>query len=496
MGKLIKNKKGNVENWKNLGKVCFVKILAFMIIFLFISSYAFANPVVGKDESLIVVKRKSVLTAAAVTLHIFLDGQLRLSLKNGEQGQFSVSNGEHSILGFFNRNYPGKGEEIGFSADSQQITFEAEPRGVFNSYTNLTKINEAYIGKGIYVGVVSFGSNAEDLTGGMPIYLNGPGYNSIQSILDTNYIKTSQQGTALYYAIHKALANLTVNSGKILTDMASVGLITFTDGLDNNSTSLGLSPIESQNFAGRQIREYSSYIKSQIESRKIFNKNITAFSIGVPGNDVNDVSVFSSSLQGLANNGDNVYNISNIVDLNNKFASIADQLVAMTTNMTFTVSTPSYPVGTKIRMTFDVSGDVNDSNSAEKSNRYLQGDVSINNGQYVLTNIRYSGGISALSGNNISGRLNGTEVSYIFPDFQGYNGRTDTVKQWSQEKGSVSWQINSEYKLGESIKANMEEKSLVIYLVLDSSNSLSQDDIIAIREATKNFVRTLYNKIN
>jgi hypothetical protein len=188
--------------------------------------------------------------------------------------------------------------------------------------------------------------------------------------------------------------------------------------------------------------------------------------------------------------------ISDIADLNTKFASVANQLVALTTNMTFTTVTPSYPVGTKIRMTFDVPAGVNDGAAAANSGRYLQGEVTVNSGKYVLSNITYGGNISALSGNSITGALNGTEISYVFPDFKGYDSASDTVRQWSQESGGNPWQINSEYKLGESMKVNREEKSLLIYLVLDSSNSLSADDVISIREATKNFIRILYNAIN
>jgi hypothetical protein len=143
-------------------------------------------------------------------------------------------------------------------------------------------------------------------------------------------------------------------------------------------------------------------------------------------------------------------------------------------------------------MTFDIPANITDGNTAAASRKFIQGEVSINNGKYILTNIIYGSGISSTSGAAINGVLNGTEVAYVFQSFTGYDSNTDTVKQWIQPGGSNAWQINSEYSLGESIKRGVDKKSMVIYLVLDCSNSLQDNDIRAIRDAAKEFVRTVY----
>jgi hypothetical protein len=360
------------------------------------------------------------------------------------------------------------------------------------AYPRLTNINTEPLAGKAYIGIISFGPNANDLTGGSPIYLNRGGYNRILSILDKDYKKTPQQGTSLYYAVHKALANLTANELKFPKDLVAVNLLTFTDGIDNNSTSLGLQPLENQNFGGKQSSAYLAYDRSQITTRKVSGKNVTAYAAGIRGNDVNDVAAFTSSLQALASDSGNFYELSNFAEVNAKFSEIANKLTVITTDMTFTVTTPSYPVGSKVRMTFDVPVNITDGNAAVSSKKFIQGEVSVNSGKYVLTNIVYGPGISSTSGSVVNGILNGTEVSYVFSSFTGYDSNTDTVKQWVQSGGSNTWQINSEYTLGESIKRGIDKKSVVIYLVLDCSNSLQDNDISAIRDAAKAFVRTVY----
>jgi hypothetical protein len=461
-----------------------------MALFFLPAGFVSADTPVGPDESLIIVTRKDN-TRHALSHLVFIDGKEQFRIEDGESRQIVVPNGTHTISTRFTKMHPVS--EMKFTAESsRRITFEiGYPKG-FGVRPYLTKTSELLLGKGVYIGVVSAGANVEDLTGGGPIRLDSAGYNKVLNILDSNYRKTSQQGTSLYYGVHRALANMAASAGQFAFEMDAVNLVTFTDGLDNNSTSLALQPIEGQNFGGRQPREYQSYIRSQIESRRIFGKNITTFSIGVPGSDVADRSAFTASLQTLASEGRNFFEMENFSDLNSKFGEIAARLSSVVTNMTFTVSTPSYPVGTKVRMTFDVPGNVNDGNGAANSTKYLQGEVAVKDGKYMLSNIVYRGGINSLAGGTIIGTLNGTEVNYTFPNFTGYNSGQDTVKQWSQSEGTV-WQVNSEYRLGEAIQSTVIGRSMIIYLVLDNSNSLQDDDVVKIREAAKSFTGMLYN---
>ncbi|MDR0909633.1 MAG: hypothetical protein LBM77_07685 [Spirochaetaceae bacterium] len=342
---------------------------------------------------------------------------------------------------------------------------------------------------GVYVGVISFASDAKDITNG-PIYLDSEGYQNLISILDKDYVKTNTEGTSLYYAVHLAMADMSSDASALPGNLESANILTFTDGLDNNSTSLGLSPLEGQDFRGKQASEYLSYIKNQIADRKINGVHLTSFSAGVQGIDIRDSNSFTESLDGIASYSDDVFQLSNFSQLDAKFSEIAKELTVIDTNLTFTVFTPSYPVGTKIRMTFDVPPN-GDAAAASASSRYLEGTVGLANGSYVLQDIAYAG-TGSDSGASITGNLKGTEVSYVFNDFTGYNAVNDTVRQWYQQADAGAWQVNSESRLGEAAKTDIRKDSTVVYLVLDSSNSLQDSDLISIREAAKEFIETLY----
>jgi hypothetical protein len=349
--------------------------------------------------------------------------------------------------------------------------------------------------EGVYVGLVSFAPTAADITGGAPIFLDATGKAELDKILDQQYKMSNQQGTSLYYADHLALSNMSKNTGRYPLDLISANIVTFTDGLDNNSTSLGLSVIEGKNFKGKPVEEYQQYIKGEIANRKIKGKPITAYSAGVKGSDVNDDAAFTASLKALASKEENAYtSISNYAELNERFKDIAKDLVNVNSDTTFKVVTPSYPVNTLVRITFDLPANITSSDRAARSRKYVQGRVDVSNGKYVLNEIEYSG-VSSVSGKSIVGSMNGTNVNYEFRHFEGYNSNSDFISQWTVASGSNIWQINSEKIEGDDTKIDMQIKSSLIYLVLDSSTSLAPQDVIDIRNASKAFVQTLYDSV-
>jgi hypothetical protein len=82
------------------------------------------------------------------------------------------------------------------------------------------------------------------------------------------------------------------------SNLDSVSVVTFTDGLDNNSTSPNLKALEGQSFAGLRLSEYQTYLQSELSRRNIREKPITAYSVGVQGKDVFDNAAFSTSIFG------------------------------------------------------------------------------------------------------------------------------------------------------------------------------------------------------
>jgi hypothetical protein len=348
---------------------------------------------------------------------------------------------------------------------------------------------------GVYIGLLSFAADVQDLTGGELIYLNDEGRNQLLQAL-SKYNRASGAGTALYYAVHQALYNLTAHESSFPDNLSSINLLTFTDGLDNNSTSLALPTLEEQDFQGKSTDSYASYIKEQLSDRRIAGKRLTSFATGVQGGDVEDKAAFSATLQSLASttgtSATNFYELSDFSELHQKFQDIANNLTIINRDLTFTIITPSYQPGTKIRMTFDVAEQTLEAFS--QSTRYVEGEVSINGSTYELINIAYSSGVSSSSEGPVQGTLNGTEVSYIFNNFVVTDAKWD-LQQWILNPGAATWQRNSEYTMGDSLKIAVEKRSSVIYLVLDNSRSLVDTDIASIRNAVENFINLLYLKL-
>jgi hypothetical protein len=79
----------------------------------------------------------------------------------------------------------------------------------------------------------------------------------------------------------------------------------------------------------------------------------------------------------------------------------------------------------------------------------------------------------------------------------GYDSAIDELnaKQWLMSPGSSSWQINSEYKPKGATDVQVEKRSSIIYLVLDSSTSLSPTQIDQVRAAAQQFITSLYNQL-
>jgi hypothetical protein len=349
----------------------------------------------------------------------------------------------------------------------------------------------------VYIGIISFDLTVRDLTGGKPRLLDASGYAELNKILDTAYDRAVETGTSMYYGVHQALANLSANEPSFPSNLATVNVVTFTDGLDNNSTSPALTALENQSFAGKRISEYQSYLSGQIENRRVRGKPITAYSVGLRGNDVDESGrgAFLESLRTVASNPKerNAQEITDFAQLRKTFQDIADNLTKNNEINTFELITPAFPVGTKVRMTFDVAMGNNAPSAAANSRNYFEGEVTYTDGQYRLVNITYAGNIKSSSGQQVLGTFNRT-VKYVFESFEGYSSRrgNSRPRQWSQAENSSVWQVNSEYDTGDAPETITIKNPTVIYLVLDCSTSLTGPNVIEIRNSAKEFLNILY----
>ena len=221
---------------------------------------------------------------------------------------------------------------------------------------------------------------------------------------------------------------------------------------------------------------------------------LSAFSIGIRGSDVTDISGYRAHLAKLASNESNAYEITSINSLQAKLNDIADVVsieneYSYSCNLTVTIPGPGN--GTKVRFTFD---NVND---ASQSMLYIEGTFNLNNRS--LSNITYKG-FSTHPGPTASGVVEGIFVTYTFNNLQKTDNTelsTRYMKEWTSDSGQSNWQTNSEFNNSNDattvVTQTVSKKSGVIYLVLDYSTSIGYQSS-TMKSAAKNFIRTLQQK--
>jgi len=369
----------------------------------------------------------------------------------------------------------------GFSQDGL-LCVDVEISGVIY-IRELVWVYSVSVRDGIYLGIIKFAGDAEAIGSDAPVYLESA--NQFNNALNS-YTGASQAGTAIYYAVHKALANLKSNEGRLPNNPDSVYVITFTDGLDNMSSGQSVvTPIEGKTFD--TTPEYIAYVKDEIATRKINGKEITAYSIGIKGSDVFDSAGFTTSLQNIASPGKSK-EVTDFSDVESTFNEIADGLIQ---GSTFALTTPLIDSGTRVRMTFDISSPNPTPEQAASSAKYIEGTVTRSGTTYSFTNITYAPGITSDEGSGpITGTISGTTVKFLFKNITGYNYSTDRyrTKQWLWPSGTSSWQINSEYAT-----EKVDFGNTVIYLVLDCSTSMDSSNINRIRTYVRDFIIKIYN---
>jgi len=362
--------------------------------------------------------------------------------------------------------------------------------------------------EGIYVGIIKFADQATDITttsstNTKPILLNDSNRSALISRLTSSYSIATSPGTTMFYAVHKALANLTTNEFSFPTNTDSVSVITFTDGLDLSSA--GLSRQSAYRIEGKEFQsnaDYAEYVRNEIENRTIAGLNVTAYSVGVRGDDVTDIPAFQNNLARIASPGKS-QELTDFTEVQATFDSIAQGLTITSTSMNFTMVTTLFDNGTKVRMTFDVD-DTNLASMAA-SQRYIEGTITLAGSTYTFTDIIYGGGISSDAGTGpLIGTTVGTQVGFVFNNITildtdkgettNYSPPEDTTRQWISPEST--WSHNSEYSAAGSSISTYEKSSAIVYLVLDCSTSLSTTQISQIKEAAINFINSVYAQYN
>jgi hypothetical protein len=349
-------------------------------------------------------------------------------------------------------------------------------------------IDKKYSQEGIYISLISFAGSA-NILGNDFVFLSSTGKTTLSSTLNSSYSKASAAGTALFYGVHRGLANLTANLVEFPKEISSINLITFTDGLDNGSFGASNNnPIEGK--SGVTSVDYAAYVHDEIGSRKINGTPVTAYSVGVKGSDVEDEEQFVKNLTNIASGSDKVKQLTEMSELEAAFSEIAEGL---SFSSHFSMTTTQNDPGTIVRMTFDVAG--TSSADAAASTRYIEGTLAYPGGLWTLTDIVYGSGITSdtVAGGSITGTVSGSNVSFLFKNIKG-NELTGgaTVQQWTKASAASVWQRNSEY----SSSGSTSTSTVLIQLTLDASTSLSDSNITQIRSAVNRFISGLYDRIS
>ena len=298
--------------------------------------------------------------------------------------------------------------------------------------------------------------------------------------------------TALYYADYTGLKKL--QSYPEPPKLTQVALVTFTDGLDNISTSNDVMDPEGYGT----IAKYRTGLYNMIMGEQVYGKNISAYTIGLKGEDVqNNLAEFTTNINMLASSPNNVFEVTDMNEALQRFEYIANTLYTKNTMVNLKLKVPGgIDDGTVIRFTFD---NVPTNSYVENSTKYIQAtyNKTANNGR-SLTNISYHGFEERASSMiPVSQSELGTYHWFEFEDLKLSNNNTPTPISQSEinllqlwKKQGATWQKDSEFKPDSSSEVIESKSSALIMLVLDCTSSL-KEDFIKMQNCAKTFVETL-----
>ena len=267
---------------------------------------------------------------------------------------------------------------------------------------------------------------------------------------------TLKNGTLLYYAVDHALDML--QSQSFPSQVGSVNLITFTDGLDQGSLMMNGDYTTDQ--------QYLDEVSKRISEMKIKNLPLTAYSLGLRGSDVTDYELFQNNLKKLASSPDKAFEVRNMSAVREGLQNISDQIISISTKQTISLKIPGQSNGTLIRFTFDGS-------SAANSSMYIEGTFNLSNRS--LRNVTYYG-LRAENGETVQGKQDGIFVTFTFTGLQLADGNglipTSNIRHYYKSPSSSNWQENSEFTPANNTQTSVTYSGAVILFVLDCSSSL------------------------
>ena len=222
-----------------------------------------------------------------------------------------------------------------------------------------TPSNEFHSEAGMYVGITGFGENVSFFKGVRDRY-NILSESTIGGFSNFVYGLEMTDATVLYYAVDNNLDYLT--RCQFPSDLSSVNIVTFTDGLNQGSRALDKQD-GNHDYASND-NDYVNAVNNKLKTLNVQGHSINAYAIGIRGKDVQGdaVATFKDNLVKLSSSPENATEVSNMKELNDKFTEIAKSLYKKNSISSMSIVIPMPSDGESERFTFD---DVSDASASK-----------------------------------------------------------------------------------------------------------------------------------
>ncbi len=283
------------------------------------------------------------------------------------------------------------------------------------------------------------------------------------------------KNTSLFWAVEDNLNHLKQCS--FPSDISNISIVTFTDGLENGSGNFDAKFLDLADYD-----KNLDLLNTKIGNTSVQNVKLTAYTVGVKGNDVSNETRFDNTLVKLSSGAGYSNNV-NMGSLNETFQGIANDLYKQNSKPNLTVAVP--PQVRTERIIFD-------NKSADQSKIYIEA-TKLKESPTTYSNIKYVG-CKSESGTTVKGHKNSEgSVVFTFENFVDENGNniqfSKTALYYYDGSG---WAIDSEYDGEKGAKTEEIHKSAAVMLILDCSSSLDENNNFAkVQAAAINFLNIL-----
>lgn len=341
-------------------------------------------------------------------------------------------------------------------------------------FMNCKKPNDKYnLKEGINITIFAFNNGIKykkDFT-----LVDEKSASSIKSWIDN---LNPDDGTALFYTIDNALDE--INKAIVPSNLNSVSVVTFTDGIDNASVGF--------NGKYNNRAQYQEAIKKRISGEKFHDFQLQAFGIGVPSADVgNQMEEFNKAIRDISSSNENTFVLNNFQDVQAKFVQIANSI---------------HSYNTTLDVTFKISfGGTDDICLVFDGMHYNESQCKIYakvNSDRSFSYIEYTG-LTSSSGSTVQGlNPDGALYHYTFSNIKKTDGATLSdfeIKEAMLYRSSLGWGIDSEFNPVSASNTTIIKKTAAIALVIDISNSLGAN-LSIVKEGAKSFIDILASNHN